>query len=195
MALRNEECVLSVIETGSWLGESAVWFAQKFDRVWSIERDFDYYKACLEFTAYPQFSNLEFIYGYSAVELGYIMAEIRRKKAQGFHVIADFCHALFYLDAHWNAGNGQPRPKIECPLLDELSSIFKQTDVVPYILIDDAKYFTEGDPSGLHAPDQWPTLEQIITALPKDYYTAVHNDFIVSVPQEAREVIERWKNE
>jgi hypothetical protein len=201
----NDLRIQCVIETGSWRGESATWFMQYFcGCVISIELDFECFKSCLPLAEYYG-HNMLFLWGNSQ-ELLFVASKtgnelatkikkqelIRRNSKLGDFTIAP--PQLFYLDAHWNAGNGQPRPQIECPLLGELAEIAR-VENEKYILIDDAKYFTTGDPSGMHTPDQWPSLDEIKAALPDDYFTVVHNDFIVSVPQRAREVIESWMEE
>jgi len=178
VALRDAFGITQAIETGTWQGDGTIYLARHFDRVWSVEIDDHWYDHCFAITRmYPHVS---LINGDSAIALRVLLNEL-------------YNPVLFWLDAHWCAGNGQLRLDIECPLLDELEAI-TDSQVEPYILIDDAKYFVDGDLNGMHTPEQWPSFDEIKAALPDGHFVAVHNDMIVSVPDKAREVVEAWRD-
>jgi UDP-glucuronate 4-epimerase len=166
-ALQHALDIAYAVETGTWRGETARWLARYFEHVWTIEID--------DAPDLDDVENLTLVQGDSRHELARVLD------------ILD-APALLWLDAHWCAGAGHPRPDCECPLREELKAI-RPGD---YVLIDDANYFTNGDPSGEHSREQWPALDEIEAALPDGYELSIHRDVIIAVPPAAVKMVEDW---
>jgi hypothetical protein len=106
---------------------------------------------------------------------------------------------LFWLDAHWSGGETYGEAD-ECPLLDELRIIFSNPKNY-VILIDDARLFLAPPPQP-HRLDDWPTITEIVQALPADWDLLVHDDVIYLLPAKIsrafrefvqEEVTEKWQ--
>jgi hypothetical protein len=106
---------------------------------------------------------------------------------------------LFWLDAHWSGGHTYGEGD-ECPLLDELSIIFRNNGNFA-ILIDDARLFLAPPPKP-HVLTHWPTIKAIVGNIPNDWDLIVHDDVIYLLPNEVSlpfreflqaEVTERWR--
>ena len=83
--------------------------------------------------------------------------------------------SLIWLDAHWS-GPGTYGEGDECPILAELEIIFVN-DPNPVILIDDARLFLQPPPSP-HDHLAWPSIDELVRAMPTDYRMMVRNDVI-----------------
>lgn len=169
LALRYK--LTTLIETGTWRGESAVWAAEHFERVYTIEANrkrFDGVTARLA----GRHSNLTFVFGDSRVELARVLAQVREP-------------CLFWLDAHWVGDVGAHDSQgDECPLLEELDAIGHWAWQTPsVILIDDARLFTAPPPYP-HDPKQWasyPQIELILNRVPRTVY--IDEDVIYAIPE------------
>lgn len=173
--LRAEFGLDVFVETGTFLGNTAVWAGRRFKRVYTIEAHKpNYDKAVLE---HGQAGNIHFLHGNSADLLPGVLDEIR----------AD---ALFWLDAHW-MGMGSHGESSECPLLQELQHI-NHSASAHFILIDDARLFLAPPPLP-HNAEHWPTIGEVLGELQKKQrYTVVFEDVIASVPAGARSVVANW---
>ena len=173
--LRAEFGLDVFVETGTFLGNTAVWAGRRFERVYTIEAYRpNYDKAVLE---HGRASNIRFLHGNSAELLPGVLEEIQ-------------ANALFWLDAHW-MGMGSHGENSECPLLKELQHI-NHSASTHFILIDDARLFLAPPPLP-HNADHWPTIGEVLGELQKKQrYTVVHDDVIASVPAEARGVVAAW---
>lgn len=180
LSLRDAFHIRYAVETGTWLGNSAVWLAAHFTHVWTIEVDEDYYWFAKRKEGTALSRNLTCVLGDSREKLA--------------HVLAQLPPSLLWLDAHWNSGNQQQRLDCECPLLVELEAV-RASGAEHYVLIDDASYFVNGDPAGMHDAAQWPSIEQVLAALPPGYIMHIAHDIIACVPTRAGEVVERWAGE
>ena len=103
----------TIIETGTYLGNTTVKFAEMVPQVATIEASQQYFKEA--FKKFDMIDNVHLIFGDSAKMLP--------------HVITHYSGSnfLFFLDAHWNDS---------CPLLDELR-IIKEAGIKPVIVIHD----------------------------------------------------------
>lgn len=171
LTLRKVFSLSVFVETGTFKGESTIWAAKYFDKVYTIENSETLYNETgKKFTAYP---NIEFVKGHSAEKLVDILSQLQLP-------------ALFWLDAHW-CGSVTYGAEDECPLLNELKLIVNQP-INHIIVIDDARYFLKPPPH-THALKQWPGITEIINTISEkqDYYTFVSEDVIGSIPLSEKE--------
>ena len=156
------------VETGTFRGGTSRWAASHFERVHTVERAEALYRDnAKHFDAVP---NLVAHLGDSRTVLPRVLAEIGSQPA------------LFWLDGHWSggvtAGAGD-----ECPLLDEMALLADRGDDL--ILIDDARFFLSAPPAP-HDPACWPTLIDIVHALPDQggrCFMQIIDDVIFIVPR------------
>ena len=156
------------VETGTFRGETARWAASHFARVYTVERAEALYRDNTQ--KFSTVLNLAAHLGDSRAVLPRILSEIGAQPG------------LFWLDGHWScaptAGSGD-----ECPLLDELALLADRGDDL--ILIDDARFFL-GAPPAPFDPASWPTLLDIVHALPaqgQHSFMQVVDDVIFIVPR------------
>ena len=88
---------------------------------------------------------------------------------------------LFWLDAHWSGGETYGHED-ECPLLEELKTIF-ESQINCAILIDDARLFLAPPPLP-HSLEQWPTFSEILKTLPPGWDLMAFEDVIYVLPSE-----------
>lgn len=168
LALQAEHRISNFVETGTFYGETAAWASQHFARVVTVEASPHYYQiAAQRRVALPA---VDFRFGHSAPVLHELVPTLEGP-------------ALFWLDAHWSAGDTYGAGD-ECPLLEELAAIVRR-DAPSFILIDDAAYFTAPPPPP-HDPAQWPGLAEIVGVFGQavaPYYVAIFHDVIVALPR------------
>lgn len=159
------------VETGTYKGKTAAWAADHFSQVITIELLEEFYQQVAN--TYQDRTNIKFFHGHSVNALQQIVPELTGS-------------SLFWLDAHWSAGNTGGREN-ECPLLDEIA-IINHSRYEHFIFIDDARMFMSPPPEPHHI-EQWPTLDQVLKALQEDkeYYIVVFEDVIIAVPFFAKE--------
>lgn len=120
--LVNQFKINFVIETGTCLGGTTNWFAEKvvfnFKKVFTIELNEIYQRVAKQFCD-ENSSNIEFVLGDSSNKIGEILELNPKMKDEAI---------LFFLDAHW--GN-------HCPLRDELVQIANNCRKAPIIVIHD----------------------------------------------------------
>jgi predicted O-methyltransferase YrrM len=149
------------VETGTLVGETALWAATRFDKVFTIECADVYYKIATEkLSKYP---NVKVIQGDSSRALLPVLKNIQQL-------------ALIWLDAHYSSDLEYRKPSRVSPVLDELAIIF---DCNPgnVVLIDDARLFdtTTG----------WVSLKTITGLLKKSYQDVeIIDDVIVATPKD-----------
>jgi len=179
LALRDKHEIKYAIETGTYKAGTTRFLGENFEQVWSIEMDEHWHDRAKR--ALPDLPNVNLVLGDSRFELLNILQDLDGP-------------ALLWLDAHWCGGaRDDQRPEEECPLSQELFAI-RANDNSHYILIDDARLFTER-PNYPHNADLWPTYEDgVKTLLPERYHTVIHDDVIVSVPQMAKGTVEQWRS-
>ena len=161
--------VRSFVETGTNRAGTAVWAADHFDAVWTIEGQQELYEANVR--AHGHQANLHMRYGDSRTDLGQILAEVGGP-------------AVVWLDAHWCGGPDETYGiDAQCPVLDEIAAVNRsRPDHV--VLIDDARYFT-APPEKPNRIEDWPGLLEVAAALaagPSPRYAVILDDVIVAVP-------------
>ena len=164
--LRETYGINTFVETGTYYGDTAIWAARYFRKVYTVEASPKYYQISRQ--SLRQYANIDCRHGVSPGVLHEIIRELEGS-------------ACFWLDAHWSSGDTAGSGS-ECPVLGEIeaitSSVFEH-----FVLIDDARYFLSPAPPPHHA-DHWPSISAVIEALDRNHqcYIVVVNDVIVAVP-------------
>lgn len=114
--LKNKYNIDTVIETGTYKGNTTVLFSSIFDHVYTIEVSDTYYKEVS--TKLAQYKNIKCIMGSSQTVLKRILPGLKEKRI------------LFFLDAHWQSF---------WPLRHEIATIAKTHRDNSVIIIDDIK--------------------------------------------------------
>jgi hypothetical protein len=169
--LRSQAGVGDFVETGTATGKTALWASQRFARVYTIERSPQFFAQAQR--SYGQTPNLTMLQGDSRALLPSVVGRLQGP-------------ALFWLDAHWMAGESYGEGD-ECPLLEEIALI-DAGRLDHLLLIDDARLFLAPPPRP-HRAEQWPDLVQLIAALTArvpDRAVVVIDDVIVAVPAALR---------
>ena len=155
------------VETGTYKGGTTRWAAKHFQTVHTIERAEGLFN---------QFSS-------ELAQIKGITPHLGDSKDVLPEVVKSIPNqiAVHWLDGHWmggaTAGEGD-----ECPVLEELACLANRPDDL--ILIDDARCFLCA-PALPHRADQWPTMGEIVSALPtgdKQPYIQVVDDVIFIIP-------------
>jgi len=123
----------SLVETGTYLGDTAWWLKDEFKQIYSIELDEALYqKAGRRLSGLNQVVLLK---GDSSSVLPGLLSGLKAP-------------CLFWLDAHYS-GLGTARGEIDTPVLTEVKAIFGNGGLDHVLLIDDARLFdgTNGYPS------------------------------------------------
>jgi len=166
--------IRSFIETGTNRAQTAVWAAQHFPKVTTIEGQESLYNAAL--SNYGQSTPIQFLHGDSRALLGPTLEAASES-------------AILWLDAHW-CGEGTFGPTAECPLLEELD-VANRSPQEHVILIDDARLFVAPPPLP-HSHKDWPDLLEVSAKLlqgPFPRYAVIVEDVIVAVPSSGREAL------
>ncbi len=157
------------VETGTYQGQTACWAAEHFECVHTIERSATLHSAAAQ--ALADCRNVQAHHGDSRVVLPEVLKSLQSEPA------------LFYLDGHWSGGVTAGKGD-ECPLLEELRLLRDRSGDI--ILIDDARLFLS-TPGGRLDPAQWPTMVEIVRALPgggADVFMQIVDDVIFIVPRQ-----------
>ncbi|MEN9446893.1 MAG: hypothetical protein RJA25_182 [Bacteroidota bacterium] len=176
--LLNDYKIKNFVETGTFKGNSSIWAAHHFEKVYTIEIDAAIHQ---EASSRPDAKrNISFILGNSKEKMPEIVANLKGT-------------TLFWLDGHWCVGAGGKEH--ECPLEDELIAISKLEEE-SVILIDDARCFLGKLPPPHHSED-WPTTDEVFklffTYFPS-YNVTIIQDVIVVVPKNMQPTIDAyWK--
>lgn len=156
------------VETGTYQGATAKWASAHFDQVHTIERSvslFDNYGKPLS-----SLNGVTAYCGDSRDILPSIVNSIGNKRA------------IYWLDSHWFGGETAGEED-QCPLLGELACLLERGQDI--ILIDDARLILAAPPMP-HKPSHWPTIADVIMALPvaPKPYVQVIDDVIFILPNE-----------
>lgn len=176
-ALRDKYGLSVAIETGTYKAGSTRWLGNNFDIVYSIEMCDRWYQSAREKVA--TYHNIHLVHGDSRDQLPELLSDLGDTPA------------LLWLDAHWCGGvRDNQKPEEECPLLEELAAV-RESSARHHVLIDDARFFL-GIPEYLHDPTKWPSIDEVIRALPEDYHVRICRDVIAAVPNECSAVVDAW---
>lgn len=165
------------VETGTYLGGSALMLADVVEQVWSVELKPEILAEARERTAHRE--SIHLFEGYSPEVLPGILSQVDGP-------------ALYWLDGHGGTFGADDVPPhiLECPVLDELAVIAQHPHAnESVILIDDARAFF--GPLLHHRPD-WPTFLEVADALGRDRYVTVLDDVVIAVPPALRATVDGW---
>jgi hypothetical protein len=146
-----------LVETGTYMGDMVEAQKKRFKKIFSIELGIDLFNKAKE--RFQNDKNVIIVQGDSGRVLPQILLDINEP-------------AIFWLDGHYSAGITAKGDK-ECPIYEELTSIFNSKRLNHILLIDDARCFTgEGD---------YPTIEKLtdfIRSKNEKYQVEVKHDII-----------------
>jgi len=171
LRLKNWLNLDTFIETGTYLGNTAIWASDHFKNVYTLEASHNLWLQARKM--HEDRKNIVFVHGHSGEVLRETLSQIK-------------VPSLFWLDAHWSSGITYGEND-ECPLIHELEAI-QNRQGQDCILIDDARLFMAPPPKH-HRLDQWPALDEVFIALTKAIdspYTVIVDDVIVSIPDRIR---------
>ncbi len=159
--LQNKFHSSTFIESGTFLGDMIHAQKNNFDYLHSIELSKELYQKA--YNRFAKNKNIIIHQGDSGVVLKGIIDKLDNQ-------------ALFWLDGHYSGGETALGEK-ECPVLEELDSIFGGAILNHIILIDDARLFTgKGD---------YPSIDEITNIIcnyNSAYTITVENDIIIAEP-------------
>ena len=174
--IRERLNIRNFIETGTFRGNTAIWAAGIFERVYTIEIDPEIRKETAQRKdATP---NIEFLLGNSAEVLPEVVSKLSGP-------------CFFWLDGHWCVGAGDQEAH-ECPLLQELEAIASLQGSV--IFIDDARCFLGPLPPP-HRTNDWPRIDEVfekLGALFPGHRTTIIDDVILCYPPAVQDVIDQY---
>ncbi|MCP9889442.1 hypothetical protein KBY57_00015 [Cyanobium sp. Aljojuca 7D2] len=153
-------------EEGTYLGGTAAQMSNMFKKVITVEASEAMHAKAM--SSIGHISNIQLIKGDTREAL----SDEKRLVTQD---------TFFWLDAHWSGGETYGEDD-ECPLLEELNSIFKNKTFNHAILIDDARLFMAPPPHP-HISLNWPSLANILNIIPSKYALYVWNDVIYILPR------------
>jgi hypothetical protein len=132
----------TLVETGTFYGDTIAATRRYFKRIYSIEIDERLYLKARD--RFASDVNVEILLGDSSVVLSGLLPRLSGK-------------TLFWLDGHFSGGE-TGRGEIETPILAELNHILMHRNVRPYVvIIDDAREFGKNP----HYPDLGSFLPEI----------------------------------
>jgi len=146
-----------LIETGTYLGQMIEAQKNTFKQIFSIELSQELFEKAQK--RFKKDSNVTIVQGDSGKVMGMVLKNISEP-------------VIFWLDGHYSSGITAKGEK-DCPIFEELNSIFKATKLKHVFLIDDARHFNgEGD---------YPTIEELTKFIKKhdsNYKVEVKNDIL-----------------
>jgi hypothetical protein len=164
------------IETGTNRGDTAIWAAEHFREIVTIEADPHLHDVASR--RLSEYRNAEVLLGRSQEELSRIL------RGRG--------RCLIWLDAHWS-GPGTSGEEHECPVLDEIRAV-DASDAEHIVLIDDARLFLNA-PLPPHKQDQWPSIGAVLDCLREGFpqaYITVWRDVIIRIPRDRQDAFETF---
>jgi hypothetical protein len=163
MHLQSRFDLTTLVETGTFEGESTLYAAERFRRVVTIDISREYHEVA--YMRCAQHQNVEFHIGDTRAVLPGVVASLDGP-------------ALFWLDAH--AAPGLFGIADDWPVLEELKIIDGSSDFGHFVLIDDAHCFMAGTPH-----PACPTFDQVRAwAWECAYACCVRHDVIALVPRD-----------
>jgi hypothetical protein len=175
--LRDAFRIEVFVEGGTYHGDTALWAAQHFSTVHTIEADPNLHHQFKALARNP--TNIQAHLGSTVNVLPHIVPSLVRP-------------SIFWLDSHWSAGATYGEGA-ECPLLTEINNAHNSCTEHP-IFIDDARYFLHPPPPP-HDASHWPTIGNVFDALRdggRRPYILVHSDVIICVPNAMETTVREW---
>ena len=160
-ATARERCLHTLVETGTYKGDTVRALRSEFSTIYSIELDYALYHKAVQRCRNQQ--NARLFQGDSAVLIPQVLRELKDP-------------TLFWLDAHYSGGE-TAKSDLETPILAELTAIFAQAPAGSVVFIDDHRDFVGG------ATD-YPTAERIEqNAFAAGFTFAVKDDIMQLYPR------------
>ena len=147
----------TLIETGTYLGDMVDAQKSRFSKVISIELSEDLFLQAKN--RFKDDNNVTIVQGDSGKVLSNVLLDVNEP-------------AIFWLDGHYSAGFTAKGDK-ECPIFEELDSIFDTKNFNHVLLIDDARCFTGGG--------DYPAIEELTAYVKRKndkYRVEVKHDII-----------------
>lgn len=169
LRLANLVGAQTFVETGTYQGGTTRWAAENFKFVHTIERSkviYDRYSPELS-----KFPTVRTHFGNSKDVLPGLLVEIGSDPA------------VVWLDGHWSGGETAGEDD-ECPVIEELRALAPRGNDI--VMIDDARLFLCAPPKP-HKYEQWPTIQDVINALPHQgakHFIQVIDDVVFIVPDD-----------
>lgn len=163
-----EDGYTTFIETGSYLGETALEASHDFDFVYTLEAADKYYK--LAEATCAEAPNVTCVHGASQDMLRQVITECGKNKI------------LFWLDAHYSGGETFENA---CPLLQELDLINELCEE-PVVFVDDARFILMKYDGERYAP-----IYDVIKRLSEDGSRSVSlmGDCFIAVPTKYEHIL------
>jgi hypothetical protein len=134
---QKEYGLTTLVETGTYMGDMVEAQKSSFQKIYSIELDTELFEKAKK--RFKKDKNIQIVQGDS----GKVLPEVIKNLSEP---------SIFWLDGHYSAGITAKGDK-DCPIFEELESIFKKKEHDHILLIDDARCFIgEGD---------YPTIEAL----------------------------------
>lgn len=149
------------VETGTFVGQSSYFVSRLFSEVLTVEASVDLALAARRLMEATNTENVKVVQGASVDLLQNLSLEAGQS-------------AVFFLDAHYSTGLTS-RLFGACPLVDELTIIFKRFDN-PVIIVDDLRTMT-----GLGG---YPSIAEILACIPSSFAATIACDQLI-VAQDA----------
>lgn len=167
LAIKIQKLMLldTFVETGTFKGDPVAAMAPVFSKIFTIEQS-------------PHFAALARQRFASNEAITVCQGDSRRFLPE---ILNQTDNLLLWLDAHWSQkveGQATAGAEDQCPLLEELQLVSAYTSSKNIaILIDDARLFMAPPPASFDL-GHWPTIDQVISALPQDYACFIYDDVI-----------------
>lgn len=161
LEIGNRYHCTTLIETGTYLGDTVKVARRYFDRVLSVELSEDLHNQNLK--RFERYRNVFLWQGNSGKRMPEMLPRIAGTRA------------LFWLDAHYS-GAGTAKGENDCPIIFEMEAIANHSRRDHCILIDDARCFGQaGYPS-----IEW-VNEKLLTINPA-FHVQIDGDCIIALP-------------
>jgi hypothetical protein len=151
----------TLVETGTYYGDSTFAVRNSFRQIFSIEFDPKFYQMAEQ--RFRNYRNIKIIEGDSGKVLPELVPSIDEP-------------VIFYLDGH-NCSKATLQPDLNTPIIEELDTIFSKTKNRYVILIDDARDFT-----GKNDYPALANLEKYVKDKKPDFGFKVTADTIIITP-------------
>jgi hypothetical protein len=182
--LARELGISTFVETGTFKGDSVALVRSIFSQIHTCELSSELYQAAL-----CRFESDKAVTCHLG-SAGDLLKHISRQLVDR--------PVLYWLDAHWCAGENTAGEESQCPLLEELEAIFP-LHPNSVVWIDDARYFMSPPPKP-HVSKGWPRWHEVqkkLIWLAADTHRFVFaNDTILLYPNKIDELIYDylWEN-
>jgi hypothetical protein len=159
--LRQQYHLTTVVETGTYLGDTLFALYPYFDKLYSIELSEYYHNKARR--RFKNHSKINLVHGDSGQQLRTLVNQLSSP-------------ALFWLDGHYSGGLTAKGDK-ECPVFEELNAIFS-SPLLHVIVIDDARLFV--------GENDYPTIDEL-----KEYLAKHRNDYALTVETDSIRLLPR----